>query len=265
MLPHVFIGSSSEAAENVASAMQAELARAAHVQIWTQDFFPPGSYVLDVLAEKASRFDFAILIFAADDVLESRGKRYLAARDNTVLEAGFFLALLGRKRTFIVAPSEPDLKLPSDLHGLTRVSYPRELSVELIRAEMGPACTLIRSSIRDLGKRHDLESKLSDGMIAALGLIEARQNLSPSELGDLLARLNTGKKSDHQAWGKAAQYLTLYLEQAGLIEIAVLTSTTIKLSRLGAELAGSEAFKRKLNEILVSGRGDSARSLFVRR
>jgi predicted nucleotide-binding protein len=70
--------------------MQAELARAANVQIWTQDFFPPGSYVLDVLAEKANRFDFAILIFAADDVLESRGKRYLAARDNTVLEAGFF-------------------------------------------------------------------------------------------------------------------------------------------------------------------------------
>jgi hypothetical protein len=139
------------------------------------------------------------------------------------------------------------------------------LSVELIRAEMGPACTLIRSSIRDLGKRNNFESKLSDGMIAAVGLIEVRPNLFPSDLGDLLARLNAGKKSDHQAWGKAAQYLTLYLEQAGLIELTVLTSTTIKLSRLGIELARSEAFKRKLNEILVSGRSDSARSLFVRR
>jgi hypothetical protein len=264
MLPYVFIGSSSEAAEHVASAVQAELARAANVQIWNQDFFPPGSYVLDTLAEKADRFDFAIFIFAADDVVESRGKRYLAARDNTVLEAGFFLAHLGRKRTFIVAPNEPDLKLPSDLHGLTRIPYPHQLSMDLIRAEMGPACTQMRNSIRELGKRNSIESKLSDGMITVLGLIEARSSVSPPDLGELLARFNRGNKTDRQAWGKAAQYLILYLEQAGLIEHTVLTSMTLKLSKAGIELARSEAFKRKLNEILVTDRGALVRALFSR-
>jgi CRP/FNR family cyclic AMP-dependent transcriptional regulator len=134
MLPHIFVGSSTEAAEHVAAVIQAELSRVATVQIWNQDFFPPGSYVIDTLAEKVNRFDFAILIFAADDLLESRGKRYLVARDNTVLEAGFFLAQLGRMRTFIVAPSADNLKLPSDFSGLTRITCPKELSLDLIRA-----------------------------------------------------------------------------------------------------------------------------------
>ena len=264
MLPYIFVGCSSEAAEHVASAIQAELARTANLQIWNQDFFPPGGYVLDTLAEKASRFDFAILIFAADDVLESRGNRYLAVRDNTVLEAGFFLAHLGRKRTFIVTPNEPSLKLPSDLLGLTRVAYPKELRVDLIRAELGPACTQMRNRINELGKRDGVESKLSEGMIAAMGLIESRSTVDLHDLSEFLAGLNQGSEPDCLAWRKAAQYLILYLVEAGLVEYTVGSSVRLKLSKAGTELANSDSFKGRLSGILGSDRGALVVRLFDR-
>jgi predicted nucleotide-binding protein len=86
----VFIGSSLETAQVIVPHIRCGL-WVAQVQVWNQDdFFPPGCYVLDVLEERADDFDCAVIIFAADDTAEIKGKKCLIARDNTVLEYGFF-------------------------------------------------------------------------------------------------------------------------------------------------------------------------------
>ena len=44
-------------------------------------------------------------------------------RDNVLFELGLFMGKLTRYRTILVHPKVKDLKLPSDLQGLTLASY----------------------------------------------------------------------------------------------------------------------------------------------
>lgn len=71
----------------------------------------------------AGACDFAILLLTADDTTASRGRRKASPRDNVVFELGLFMGSLGRDRTFVVSPKGVDLKLPTDLLGLTNVMY----------------------------------------------------------------------------------------------------------------------------------------------
>jgi predicted nucleotide-binding protein len=59
----------------------------------------------------------------ADDMTVSRGLRKKTPRDNVVFELGLFMGAIGRDRTFIVSPRKNDLKLPTDLLGVTHLSY----------------------------------------------------------------------------------------------------------------------------------------------
>jgi predicted nucleotide-binding protein len=67
--PVVFLGCSTEATEFIAPAIQDDLNRYALVQMWNQGFFRPGRYILEELTDQAKRFDFALLLFAADDIV----------------------------------------------------------------------------------------------------------------------------------------------------------------------------------------------------
>jgi hypothetical protein len=256
MKPRVFIGSSSEAAEHVAPVIQSELSQVASAQIWNQSFFPPGTYVLDVLAEKAATFDFAILVFAADDVVESRGKRFLAARDNTVLEAGYFLAELGRLRTFIVAPDADGLKIPSDMSGLSWIPYPGNLDPDLIRAELGPSCFTLRTRIQQLGARSRPETQLSEGMTVVLGLLSATRVTLPIRVQELLARFNGDASFAHPGWEKSTQYLLWSLSNHGLVELSKVDSFGgFQLTTRGRSHTQSPQFKFALKRIQMSDRG----------
>lgn len=264
MLPHVFVGCSSEAAQHVAPVIQLKLARTAMVQIWNQGLFSPGTYVLDVLSERADGFDFAILIFAADDVVESRGKSYVAVRDNTVLEAGFFLAHLGRLRTFIMAPSMEGLKLPSDFDGLTRVPYPKEMSPDLILSELEPACYTLRTRIQELGKRERPEARMSDGAIVVLALLAAAPNTPLVTVRKVVAHFNGDADDAHLGWEKATQYLVLNLSQLGLVEFATagVSVTSLQLTRKGRVNAQDAEFKAALRRVLTSPRGAGLTEFF---
>jgi predicted nucleotide-binding protein len=68
----------------------------------------------------------------------------LIARDNVLFESGMFFSQLGRKRTFLAAPSpEParPFHLPSDLDGLTLVRYSVLSDRADLPAKLGAACT----------------------------------------------------------------------------------------------------------------------------
>jgi hypothetical protein len=96
------------------------------------------------------RFDFAALILTPDDIITSRGDTSDSPRDNVLLELGLFIGRLGRQRTFIVCNRDKNLKLPSDLAGVTMAEYGDRKDNNL-QAALSPACTKIRYAIRGLG------------------------------------------------------------------------------------------------------------------
>jgi hypothetical protein len=151
--PSVFIGSSSEGQE-IAKAIQVNLDRSCEVTLWSQGVFGLGEGTLESLVDKAPTFDFAILVLTPDDMTRSRGKRQQSPRDNVLLELGLFIGVLGRKRTMVVFDRSADIKLPSDLAGVTLAGYQRHSSGNL-QASLGAACSLIETRITDLRAREE--------------------------------------------------------------------------------------------------------------
>jgi CRP/FNR family transcriptional regulator, cyclic AMP receptor protein len=77
-------------------------------------------------------------------------------RDNVVFELGMFIGRLSRHRTFLVHPSLRDLVLPSDLKGITPISYIVPTKPDELAARLGPVCTEIIKIIRQRGVRKHL-------------------------------------------------------------------------------------------------------------
>jgi hypothetical protein len=92
------------------------------------------------------------LALTGDDLVASRGRRQPSPRDNVLLEVGLFVGILGRERTFAVCDRAAELKLPSDLAGITLATYQCHADGNL-RASLGAACTQIEAAIREQGIR----------------------------------------------------------------------------------------------------------------
>jgi hypothetical protein len=152
--PSLFIGSSSEGLA-VARALQAEVYEVCEAQIWSQGVFEPTGTTIGSLLEAAQDADFAAFILTPDDSIETRDAKISAARDNVVFELGLFLGALGPQRVFIVSPHSADLRLPSDLAGVTRLNY--KSNRKLLQAALGPAATVIREMITSKGLRRERE------------------------------------------------------------------------------------------------------------
>ena len=67
--PSVFIGSSSEGLE-FARAVRSLLAQDAEITLWNEGFFGLGSTFIETLINALPRFDFAILVLTADDLVK---------------------------------------------------------------------------------------------------------------------------------------------------------------------------------------------------
>ncbi len=151
----VFVGSSSEGL-NLAYALQQDMGRRDHgnlceMVVWTQGVFQRGGMQLDVLAAQVGESDFAVLIATPDDIVTTRGTTKTTVRDNVILELGMAIGLLGRERSYLVADqSTGGVKLPSDLEGVTHISY---RSGTNLAAAVGPVATDVAGRIKDLGPR----------------------------------------------------------------------------------------------------------------
>src|SRR5688572_18246410 len=118
-MPVVFVGSSAEQLPLVTKILLG-LEFTAIVKPWTSSF-TPGVTTLDALRASANEADFALFIFGPDDWTESRSVGVTSPRDNVVFESGLFGGILGWRRSIIVHAR--GVKLPSDLLGLTVISY----------------------------------------------------------------------------------------------------------------------------------------------
>lgn len=116
--PKVFIISSSEA-KAIAHAVRSNLEKDVFSTVWDQGVFFAGGYPLEVLEKQVAESDFAVAIAEPDDLTVSRGIRAQTVRDNVLFELGLFMGKLTRYRTILVHPRVKELKLPSDLQGLT--------------------------------------------------------------------------------------------------------------------------------------------------
>ena len=147
--PRLFIMSSVEALD-VARFIQKGLDRDVAAKVWTDGVFFAGGYPLDILEKSVESSDFAVAVAQPDDIVESKGIRSPTLRDNVLFEPGLFMGKLTRFRTILVHPRVKNLKLPSDLHGLSLLSYEQCNPADL-PARLGPVCTDIRTIIRSLG------------------------------------------------------------------------------------------------------------------
>ena len=73
---------------------------------------------------------FAVILMSPDDDVDVNGQIYKRARQNVVLELGYFMAKLGRDK--VCALVRGDIEKPSDISGILHLSYDGEWKFELL-------------------------------------------------------------------------------------------------------------------------------------
>jgi len=139
--PSIFIASTSEALP-VARAVKANFDHEADVDLWTENIFTINKSYLSTLLNRASFYDYAIIMLTPDDAATIRKVKYSVPRDNLLFEFGLFLGRLGPNRAFVIA--EESVKILSDFEGISLATYRTRDNLE---AAVGTACEKIRREI----------------------------------------------------------------------------------------------------------------------
>jgi len=178
--PTLFVGSSAESLP-VANEIQALLQRSVEVTIWNQGVFVPGRTSLEALVDASARFDFAVMVGDASDLVERRGERALAPRDNVMFELGLFMGALGRERTLLLFNRDNVPALPTDLAGVTCLTYGNREDRNL-RAALGPAASDIEHVVARLGFRSDRRIEKMEAQVEHMVRLLARSRKVELEL-----------------------------------------------------------------------------------
>ncbi|PZO13696.1 MAG: cyclic nucleotide-binding protein [Leptolyngbya foveolarum] len=150
--PHLFIGSSVEVLP-VARAIQLGLEHdPVSVKVWTDNVFRASSYTIEALEKEVKSADFGLLVLSPDDKVLKREFSTLAPRDNVIFELGLCIGAMTRSRSFFVSPRGVDISIPTDLLGLTALSYKlgQEKDYDIALA---PVCEHLRRLISGKGTR----------------------------------------------------------------------------------------------------------------
>ena len=86
-----------------------------------------GKTLIEKFEVYAAGVQCAVVILTADDIASSKAnpeQKELRARQNVILELGFFVGKLGRERTFALV--EKGVTLPSDIHGVVYIPLDNE-------------------------------------------------------------------------------------------------------------------------------------------
>src|ERR1700722_13046737 len=201
MKPKAFVGSSSEGL-NVAYALQSELEDDGDFTVWSQGVFRPSEFTLESLVKAVETANLGIFVFSADDVVKMRGAENASVRDNVLFEFGLFVGRLGRGKSVIVQPKGEDLRFPTDLLGLTHLTYNPKRDDGNIRAALGPACNSIRTLLREIGPQFsgvpveldltfvERRDQLSVTQRALLTKLESRERCETSELAKRFPKMS---------------------------------------------------------------------------
>ncbi len=144
---------------DVAEAVQVSLNSICEATLWTQGVFLLGMSNLENLIRIISDYDFAILVLTPDDIIRSRGTQHTASRDNLIFELGLFMGAIGRNRTFALIDKTTNLRIPSDLAGISFTTYLPHATGNLLAA-VGASCTQIKQAIRQVGPKQNNSQKV---------------------------------------------------------------------------------------------------------
>lgn len=150
--PVVFIGSSMEGLAVAEEVDRCLKRRRAVRKLWTDGVFQASQTAIESLVTAAAQTDFAVLVLTADDIVVSRRKKRPSPRDNVIFELGLFIGALGRERVVVVKPQGVDIRIPTDLLGVTWLEYARGGN-RPIRDRLRTASTAITKRIFTLGPR----------------------------------------------------------------------------------------------------------------
>lgn len=121
------------------------------VTIWRNGTFKLSSSTIEDLVEKSSAVDFALFIFAPDDITTIRNKNEHVVRDNVIFEMGLFVGAIGKSRAFVLRPRDVDMHLPTDLLGVTPADFDANRSDGDLVSATNRACVLIKTEVERLG------------------------------------------------------------------------------------------------------------------
>jgi hypothetical protein len=149
----IFIASASEGLD-VANAVRDVLRGniGFEPRVWNESTFKPSMAFIEALEVELDQSDFAVVTLTPDDKSETRGQAHMAPRDNVLFELGLFMGRLGRERTYFVCEKNNELKIPTDLLGVSPASYERRDGQDLAEA-VSMACSVMAKRMRDLDVR----------------------------------------------------------------------------------------------------------------
>jgi CRP/FNR family cyclic AMP-dependent transcriptional regulator len=147
--PVLFLGCSSEAL-GLAQEIQLALKHDVITKIWTDGIFHASKTPIEDLTAAVREIDFGLVLLTPDDKTISRHRNSMTPRDNVLLELGLLMGALGRERTFFVVQHGMQLKIPSDLLGVTPLEYVHDSNPLNLQSRIGPMCTDIRRAIKTL-------------------------------------------------------------------------------------------------------------------
>jgi hypothetical protein len=151
MKPRMFVGSSSLKAP-YAGELKNQLRSRADVMPWNRGFFQINTSYLASLINGLKKADFAAFVFAPDDILQIKGEKHEAIRDNVLFEFGLALGILGEERAFFLVPKvQGKLRLPSDLSGISTIQF--DSKQRNLKTALGPTCRKIGKQIDKHGVR----------------------------------------------------------------------------------------------------------------
>ncbi len=149
--PIVFVGSSAEQLDIVDEITTGLKHEDVDFKPWcNKGIFSPSGEAINSLMEVLRNADFAIFVFGEDDRIASRGEESYAPRDNVIFELGMFIARLGRDRVFFIYEHNQKLKIPSDLIGVTPITYRLGANKDLTSA-MSSVCAELKNEFRTKG------------------------------------------------------------------------------------------------------------------
>ena len=243
--PRVFIGSSTAALE-VARNVQAHLEVVADVTVW-RDL--PGEKtlsktIIEAILSIITEYDFAVMIFAADDEINRGGDPVFVPRDNVVFELGLFVAHLGRERTFIIRETGVELKVASDLNGVLTANY--DGRTNNLRSVLNTPCLQIRDVIKALGPKQAKTKISSDDPVkhqfeellniqSLTGVIGVRRGITSDALRNLI--LAAKRVRILQTWtpdivrGLEKELLSCVTENEGTVEVLLIAPGPIATQR----------------------------------
>jgi predicted nucleotide-binding protein len=149
--PILFFGSSSESLPIVNALVDGLHSAPFITRPWHRGIFVASQFPIDDLAKQVTQADFAALVLSPDDEVISRSIMSDAPRDNVLLELGLFIGSLGRSRTFLIVPRDVNIKIPTDIFGLTPIRF--SLKGGSLTDNLAPVCRELVELVARQGSR----------------------------------------------------------------------------------------------------------------